>query len=169
MATAKIKNPSIWRSRLGWSITLIVFLTILVVQSSFSFVTLTMFEEDRKADMREFALSSVIPMLDTTRTRVLSDASAERILNRTRITGISIYETNGVLLRNFGQLAIISPNDVENTGDAFLSKDRQQYEMLFYPVEIGVPNILAVRVDSSALLSDLEEFIILRVMISVLL
>ena len=144
-------------------------MTILVVQSSFSFVTLTMFEEDRKADMREFALSSVIPMLDATRQPVLDETAARKILNRTRITGISIYTADARLLVKYGQLAIISPEDVEMVGDAHLSTDRKHYEMLFYPGEIGVPNILAVRVDSSALLSDLREFIVLRVIIAVLL
>lgn len=169
MKKAKPHNSSVWRSRLGWSITLVVFMTILIVQSSFSIITLKMFEEDRKADMRDFARSAVIPMLDMSRQTVLSDAAARKILARTRITGITIYSADAQHLVSYGQLAVISPSDEIVQERAHLSQDRQTFEMLFYPHEIGVPNIMALRVDSSALLSDLHEFIVLRVLIAVLL
>lgn len=165
----KTNYSGIWRSKLGWSITLVVFMTIMIVQSSFSFVTLKMFEEDRKSDMREFARSSVISVLDLGRQPPLTAKAAETILTRTRITGITLYTQDARHIESYGQLAVISPQAGESAEEAYLAPDRQTYEMLFYPHEIGVPNIMAVRVDSSALLADLKEFIVLRVLIALLL
>jgi diguanylate cyclase (GGDEF)-like protein len=143
----------IWKSRLSWRITTVVFMTILTVQISIMSVTLKDYENDRIAELVESARSALVPWLESGHMDVyaspLSDKAAENLITTTRISGLAIYSTDLNLIRTFGEplaTVLLTQNDI---GKTYRSSNGSSYETVLRPGALGHPYLIIARIDSS--------------------
>ncbi len=143
----------LWRSKLSWRITMVVFLTILTVQVSIMSITLQSYEQERIRDLVENARSAIAPALERGMTNLyaspISDAVAERLITTTRINGLAIYSTDLNLLKSFGEPTALVLLDQNSIGRTYRSADGKSYEMVFRPSALGRPYLIVARMDAS--------------------
>ncbi|MBI2235169.1 MAG: EAL domain-containing protein [Micavibrio aeruginosavorus] len=145
----------IWRSKLSWRITLVVFLTIMTVQASIMSVTLRDYEAARIAELVESARSAIVPSLEGSVTDLyaspVSDATANRLITTTKLNGLAVYSTDLNLLRTFGEPTALTLRDQSSIGKTFRSADGKSYETVFRPSALGRPYLIVARMDSSTI------------------
>lgn len=145
----------IWRSKLSWRITLVVFLTIMTVQAGILSVTLRDYEGARIAELVESARSAIVPSLEGSVADLyaspINDATANRLITTTKLNGLAVYSTDLNLLRTFGEPTVLTLRDQSSIGKTFRSADGKSYETVFRPSALGRPYLIVARMDSSAI------------------
>lgn len=152
----------IWRSKLSWRITTVVFLTILTVQVSIMSVTLKSYKNERLNTLVETARAAITPTLET-RTNLyespINDSVAQRLITTTNISGLAVYSTDLNLLKTYGEptaLVILNQNDVGNT---YRSTNGKSYEMIFRPNALSRPYLIVTRIDSSSVQPHVLDYV----------
>lgn len=145
----------IWRSKLSWRITLVVFLTIMTVQAGILSVTLRDYEGARLAELVESARSAIVPSLEGSVADLyaspINNATANRLITTTKLSGLAIYSTDLNLLHTFGEPTVLTLRDQSSIGKTFRSADGKSYETVFRPSALGRPYLIVARMDSSAI------------------
>ena len=166
-------SPSqIWKSRLSWRITMVVFLTILTVQVGILSVTIKDYENQRLNELIEVARSSLVPILDPLisdpYTSPITDASATRLTTTTKITGVAVYSPYLNLIRTYGEpmtIVLLSPNDV---GKTYRSANGTSYEVVFRQDTLRRPYIMAVRINAAAVQPQVIGYVKQNILIMLL-
>ena len=145
----------IWRSKLSWRITMVVFLTILTVQVSIMSITLQSYEQERIGDLVESARSAIVPSLEGAMTNLyaspISDEVAQRLITTTKLNGLAVYSTDLNLLKTYGEPTALVILDQNAIGRTYRSADGKSYEMIFRPSALGRPYLIVARMDSSTI------------------
>ncbi len=144
----------IWKSRLSWRITMVVFLTILTVQVSILSMTINSYRQERLNELTETARSAIVPMLEQGITDLLkspiSDEQGNRLITTTKLNGLAIYTADLMLLKTFGEpLAISLVNRNPASAASYHSTDGMAYEVVLRPSALGRPYMIVARIDSS--------------------
>ncbi len=162
----------IWKSKLSWRITTVVFLTILTVQASIMSVTLRSYENDRVEELVEAARFSLVPLLEEGQADIyaspLSDKAASTLITTTRIGGIAIYSTDLSLIKTFGEpmaTIIMTQGDI---GKTYRSNDGSSYETVLRPSALGRPYLIVVRLDSSRIRPEVYSYMQQTILIMLL-
>lgn len=166
-------SPSqIWRSRLSWRITMVVFLTILTVQVGILSVTIKGYEQERLNEVVDIARSAILPAINPSvtdpYTSPISPAVAERLTVTTKVRGMAVYSAYLNLISTHGdQLAtiLLDPADVNRT---HRSADGNFYEVVLRQDVLRRPYIIAVRVDSSSVQPQVIDYVKQNIIIMLL-
>lgn len=143
----------IWKSRLSWRITMVVFLTILTVQVGILSMNISDYRQERLDEIAESARSALAPLIEERITDLLAspidDAEAARVLETTRIQGLSIYSVDYNLLKSYGDQLMTTLN-MQNGYDAksYLSANGETYEIVLRPKSLSRPFIIVAKTDS---------------------
>ena len=144
----------IWRSKLSWRITLVVFLTILTVQVSIMSITLQSYEQQRIDELVESVRSALAPALErdlpNRYASPITDDVAQRLLNTTKIHGLAIYSSPDLnLLKAFGVQTAIVLLDQGSLGRTYRSPDGKFYETVYRPSDLSRPYMIVARMDAA--------------------
>lgn len=141
----------IWRSRLSWRITLVVFLTIMTVQAGILSVTVRDYERARLAELTETGRSAIVPLINPRIVDLLAPPitaeDAERLITTTRINGMAVYSADLNLISTYGEPTVVNLLDRSNLTRTFY--DGQAFETVFRPNELRRPFIIVARIDAS--------------------
>lgn len=174
-SSRRIASPTtqIWKSRLSWRIALSVFLTILTVQVSIMALTIKDIEQNELNRLESAAREALAPALDQQMSSMLesplSDVMAEKLVNKTKILGMTVYSLDYNLLSSYGEpvATIVSQNKSNNT---YYSTDGSFYETVFRPSALGRPYIIVTRIDSrevnDVVFSHVEQTILIMLLMS---
>ncbi len=151
----------IWKSNLSWSITLIVFLTIMFVHASILALSVKNEELKLLGELREKALSSISPMIDF---RIQGDFSSpikkyylNRIVSTTIIQGMVIYNSNREIIEAVGQPLAMTLGRKDSLNKTYRSYNGESYEVIFAPNELGTNFIILAKLDSTSVQKELKR------------
>ena len=160
-----VRSPGdIWKSRLSWRITMVVFLTILTVQVGILSMTIAEYRQERLDEISESARSAVAPLIEERITDLLAspidEIEAARMLSSTRVEGLAVYSVDYNLLKVYGEPLITTLN-MENGYNArpYLNSDGTSYEVIFRPKALGRPFVVVAKVDSSAVQQKVFNYV----------
>lgn len=170
-----MRSPGdIWKSRLSWRITLVVFLTILTVQVGIMSMTIADYRQKRLDEISESARSAIVPLIEeriqNLLTSPISEEEARRVLETTRISGFSVYSVDFNLLRAYGEplvtrLALQNGYQAKNR----LSGDGTSYEVIFRPRNLfSRPFVIVVKIDSSSVQQQVFDYVEQNILVMLL-
>lgn len=169
-----ISSPGdIWKSRLSWRITMVVFLTILTVQVGILSMNISEYRRERLAEISESARSAIVPLIEERITDLLASpidqAEAIRMLEGTRIQGLAIYSVDFNLLKAYGDPMITTLN-LQNgyQAEPFLNADGSSYEMIFRPKTLSRPFVIVAKIDSAAVQQKVFDYVEQTILIMLL-
>jgi diguanylate cyclase (GGDEF)-like protein len=169
----RLSSPTtqIWRSRLSWRIALSVFLTILTVQVSILALTVSDIEQGELLKLENAARQTLAPALDQKMVSMLEsplqEEIAQRLINKTDISGLAVYSLNYDLLGSFGEPVILSMTQNKNAQN-YRSNDGNFYEVVFRPSSLGRPFIIVTRVNSTAVNNIVYSYVERTILIMLL-
>lgn len=141
----------IWRSRLSWRITLVVFLTIMTVQAGILSVTVRDYESARLDELVEVGRSAIVPMINPRIMDLLappiSAENAERLLTTTKINGLAIYSADLNLISTYGEPTVV--NLVDRANLTRTHYDGRVFETVFRPNDLRRPFVIVARMDAA--------------------
>lgn len=174
LARAFSGSPTqMWKSRLSWRITLVVFLTILTVQIGIMSVTVRNYEQFRLDDLAESGRAAIVPMLDDRITDFLaspiSAEAARRLTTTTKVNGLAIYSRIDFnLLGNFGVPTILGIKNPEDIKSNYRSMDGNFYEIVYRPSDLGRPYFIIAQLDSSHVQGQVKTYVEQAILIMLL-
>lgn len=165
-----VSSPvQIWKSRISWRIAASVFMTILLIQTLIlNFGTMPKLENTRLEHLREIAQSAIIPIIDPSTSELfkapIPEKNAARLLATTKIKGLSIYGTSGmdfgmVLLGSYGEPTVIMVTEENDLSKTYRSPSGNAYEFVFRNTSVMGSNYIVVRMDSSAIQSQVFQYV----------
>ncbi len=153
----------IWKSRLSWRIAMVVFLTILTVQVGILSVTIKSYEQERLNELIESVRSAIVPSIDGSISdpyrSPISEATAERVLNTTKIRGFTVYTPYLNLIRTYGEsssIVLLNPSDLSKT---YRSANGETYETVFRQDTLRRPYIIVVRMDAARIQPQVIDYV----------
>ncbi|MEZ5813935.1 MAG: EAL domain-containing protein [Alphaproteobacteria bacterium] len=153
----------IWKSRLSWRIAAAVFMTILLVQTLvMNFGTLPTFKQRLLNDLREAgrgAVSSIIDPKAAFDQPPFSGAQAKRLLDTTKIEGLSIYSYQTEFLKSFGtppSITRISPGNLNQT--RFIP-EKGVYETILNASDLKRPYYIVMRMNVGHIQDEIAYYI----------
>jgi diguanylate cyclase (GGDEF)-like protein len=157
-------TPKIWKSRLSWRIVLAVFLTIMTVQASILALNLKSYQENQLFELKENAMniiSSVITSQKTDRFQTpISLEQQSRLMSMTPIDGMTIYSTNFNLLSFSGETVVLSLMSEGDLNKTYLSEDRNHYEVVFRPRDLGgKPYYIVARLNATKASNNVANYV----------
>jgi diguanylate cyclase (GGDEF)-like protein len=163
----------IWKSRLSWRITLVVFLTILITQTSILYMSFKREQESILSELSNQGISAIAPLIDEQismmRTPIDPD-EARRLLSTTKVLGLRIYSSTGdtALLASYGQPTALSIVNRRIPNGGALFNEGNAYEQLFRPGDLKRPYYIIARLDSSHLRNKVFEYVQYTILITLL-
>lgn len=140
----------IWRSRLSWRITLVVFLTIMTVQAGILSVTVRDYETTKLNELTEIGRSAIVPIINPKILDLLappvSEEDANRLITTTKIEGMAIYSADLNLIRTYGAPTVLNLVDRTNLNQTFY--DGHSFEVILRPSELRRPFIVVVKMSA---------------------
>ena len=163
----------IWKSRLSWRITLVVFLTILTVQVGILSMNISEYRQARLDEIAESARSAVAPLIEERITDLLAspidNEEAARLLASTRVEGLAVYSVDYNLLKAYGDPLITTLN-IQNGYNAkpYLNADGSAYEVIFRPKTLSRPFVVVAKVESSFVQEEVFNYVEQTILIMLL-
>ncbi len=163
----------IWKSRLSWRITLVVFLTILTVQVGIMSMNISTYRQERLDEITEAARSAIAPLIEERITDLLASpidpAEANRVLEGTRIQGLAVYSVDYNLLKSYGDPLITTLN-LQNgyNAQAYLAADGTYYEAIFRPKSLSRPFVVVAKIDSAMVQQKVFDYVEQTILIMLL-
>lgn len=162
----------IWKSRISWRITLVVFLTIMSVQAGILSMTVRDYEQARLEELSEIGRSAVSPLISPRIVDLLappiSDEGIERLFATTKVKGIAVYSSDLSLIRTYGE-----PTTLRIADSSSLYKthyDGTWYEVVFRPSDLRRPFIIVARMEAVSIprqvYSHVEQTILIMLLMS---
>ena len=176
----RIFSPTqIWKSRLSWRITLVVFLTILTVQVGIMSITITNQRNAQLEQLTEEGRSALVPLIHKGATQIglspFTDEKIGELTTLTRVQGLAVYASvDGQLIRSYGQPAVIRIKTDRTTGlitlpDDYYSTDGNFYSVVYSPKMLGgTPYYVIAKLDSSHVENKVNNYIEQTILIMLL-
>lgn len=163
----------IWKSRLSWRITLVVFLTILTVQVGIMSMNISTYRQERLDEITEAARSAIAPLIEERITDLLASpidpAEANRVLEGTRIQGMAVYSVDYNLLKSYGDPMITTLNLQSGyTAQPYLAADGSYYEAIFRPKALSRPFVVVAKIDASMVQQKVFDYVEQTILIMLL-
>lgn len=169
----------IWKSRLSWRITLVVFLTILTVQIGIMSITIENYRQTQLSQLAEEGRAAIIPLIQKGMAprgeTPFAEDKVDDLVNLTRVLGLTIYATiDGQLIGGYGQPAMIALSTNRATGALevpadYYSTDGKFYNAVYNPKMLGgSPYYVIARLDSSHIEGKVDDFIEQTILIMLL-
>lgn len=163
----------IWKSRLSWRITMVVFLTILTVQVGIMSMNISSYRQERLDEITEAARSAIAPLIEERITDLLASpidpAEANRVLEGTRIQGMAIYSVDYNLLKSYGDPMITTLNLQSGyTAQPYLAADGSYYEAIFRPKSLSRPFVVVAKIDSAVVQQKVFDYVEQTILIMLL-
>lgn len=174
ISTLWVRSPGdIWKSRLSWRITMVVFLTILTVQAGILSMNIASYRQERLQEVSEAARSAVAPLIEERITDLLAspidEAEATRVLNNTGIQGLAVYSVDYNLLKSYGEPLITTLTMQDGyTAQPYLASDGSFYEEIFRPKALNRPFIVVAKIDSTAVQEKVYNYVEQTILIMLL-
>jgi len=164
-------NAHIWKSRLSWRIAAVVFLTILIIQMAILALTVPQHEQKILNDIREAGRSAIAPLI-VSRSALLSSPisndDANRLISKTAVNGLTIYTTDLLLLKSFGEPLTMNMVNTDNLSSTYRSQDGSSYEVIYRPNDLNHSYIVVARLSTDKVGSMVREFFIQAIIIMLL-
>ena len=153
----------IWKSRISWRIAAAVFMTILLVQTLIlNFGTMPAFKQRVLSDLRETGRAAVASIVDpkvNIRQAPFSGEEAARLIDTTKVSGLSVYSYETDFLQSFGQAPMISSINLENLTQTNYSAQDGIYETILNAGDLKRPYYIIVRMDALHVQNEVSNFI----------
>lgn len=153
----------IWKSRISWRIAAAVFMTILLVQTLIlNFGTMPSFKQRVLNDLRETGRAAVAAIIDpqsNIRQVPFSKEQVERLLDTTRIEGLSVYSYETDFLSAFGTPPMISKINMQNLTQSTYSQADGVYETILNAGDLKRPYYIVIRMDATHVQDEVAYFI----------
>lgn len=170
-----MRSPGdIWKSRLSWRITMVVFLTILTVQVGIMSMTIADYRQKRLDEISESARSAVVPLIEeriqNLLTSPISEDEGRRVLETTRISGLAVYSVDFNLLSSFGE-PLMTSLTLQNGYQAKnrLNNDGTSYEVIFRPRNLySRPFVIVAKIDSSSVQQQVFDYVEQNILVMLL-
>jgi len=155
-------SAQIWKSKLSWRITTVVFLTMMIVQMSILFLNFKQEETKLLNEAREIGRAAISSTLETPKALLetpFDQQRARRMIASTPVDGVVVYTLNFLLLDKHG-----APVTLNLTGNPDLIKthrgtDGGFYEVFYRPEDVKKPYIIAARLNSNYINSALRTYV----------
>ena len=163
----------IWKSRISWRITMVVFLTIMFVQGGIMIVTVHNYRAARLDELVDAGRSAIVPLMNDKIEKMfaspLAPQAAQKLIAKTKVTGLAVYSVMSDLLATYGEPTAISlVNKSVNQPTSYLSADGQIYEYVYRPSLLGRPYLIVARLDASGIEPQVSRFIEQNILIMLL-
>ncbi|MCM2342950.1 MAG: EAL domain-containing protein [Alphaproteobacteria bacterium] len=175
LSSRLMRSPGdIWKSRLSWRITMVVFLTILTVQVGIMSMTIADYRQKRLDEISESARSAVVPLIEeriqNLLTSPISEDEGRRVLETTRISGLAVYSVDFNLLSSFGE-PLMTSLTLQNGYQAKnrLNNDGTSYEVIFRPRNLySRPFVIVAKIDSSSVQQQVFDYVEQNILVMLL-
>ncbi len=141
----------IWKSRLSWRITMIVFITIMMVQAMVMVYTARIQEQEELATLWREARAGIVMSIGDTRDQLRPPVNRDEGLNlisSTLVQGFAVYALDQGLLQTSGSHTVLRPVNSPVALRTFRSSDGGTYEVLYTPDELARPYYVAAKLDA---------------------
>ncbi|MCB9979502.1 MAG: EAL domain-containing protein [Rhodospirillales bacterium] len=160
----------IWKSRISWRITLVVFLTIMAVQAGILSMTIRDYENSRLNELVETARSSIAPLINSRIMDLLAppipEESLERLFATTKVKGVAVYSSDLNLIRTYGAPTVITVLDVSSLYKTHY--DGNWYEVVFRPQDLRRPFVIVARIDAETVPRQVYSYVEQTILIMLL-
>lgn len=140
---------NIWGSWIGWRVTLMVFVIVLLIQTSVCFAMMNVYEIDQLSGLREIARTALAQSLHDRPDAPLEQADAKKMMAQTVIQGFAVYNLDYSLIARYGAPLALSPRADKKDPGFYRSQDGLSYEVSFTSNEIGHPYNIIANLDAS--------------------
>lgn len=172
-------TSQIWNSRIGWRITFVVFMTIVLVYSGVVFFTISDFRSTKIQNMEDLGKAIISPLLDTPRNGTTDDASTEaspltneeviRLVGSSKVMGLSLYTDNLKFIKNYGQPVSLVADDFGMLSLTKMADEGQAYEFILTPGDLIAPYYASIKMDAHDLSRSINLLIVQHVLIAFIL
>lgn len=167
-------TTQIWQSRIGWRITFMVFMTIVMVYTVVLMFILNDNRDSKIFALEEQAKSTISPLIDLPQTeeeRRSSPFSRDeliRLFASSKVTGVSLYSERLRFLANYGdKVTLIIEND-SSIGKTLRPNQGQYYEFVLTPTDLRAPYYIAVRMNAEDVSRSMNILLVQNVAIAFL-
>lgn len=167
-------TTQIWKSRIGWRITFMVFMTIVMVYSVVLMVILSDHRASKIASLEELALSTISPLIDMPQTeqerRVSPVTNQElfKLFASSKVTGLSIYTERLRFIENYGEKVTLIINSDEDINKTMRPERGLFYEFVLTPTDLRAPYYITARVDAEEVSRSMNILLVQNVAIAFL-
>lgn len=166
-----VSSPTqIWRSKISWRIALAAFMTIMLVQTlTLNFGGIERFRQEKLASLVEQgrgAIASIIAKGELHKSP-FTDAQAERLLDTTNVTGLTVYSYKFDYIKGYGRPTHLVAS-ITSLQDEYESDDGT-YEVIFTSSDLRSPYTIVAQMDSSALETRVANYVRENIIIMVIL
>jgi diguanylate cyclase (GGDEF)-like protein len=170
------------KSWISWRIAFSVFLTIMTVQAIILNFTIKDVEATKLSEIKNISKAAISAILDPevkdALASPLSQESADLLIEKTIINGISIYSNqidpsdssnkSLIPISNFGQPLNLSGISSNNLNLTYRSLDNNSYEFILSTSDIGRNYTIAIRADSSKVQETVLNYVMQTIVIILL-
>lgn len=160
----------IWKSRISWRITLVVFLTIMAVQAGILSMTIRDYETARLNELVETARSAVAPLMNVRIVDLLAppipDESLDRLFVTTKVKGVAMYSSDLNLIRTYGEPTVVTVLDASSLNKTHY--DGHRYDVVFRPQDLRRPFVIVARIDAESVPRQVYSYVEQTILIMLL-
>lgn len=162
----------IWKSRIGWRITFVVFMTIVLVYSGVVFFTISEHKQSRLESLRELGQATLAPLLDlppvgeAVTVSPLSSEEVIRLIGTSRVIGLSLYDENLKHIKSYGQPVTLLIEGYDFLNESRRTEGGASYEFILKPNELVAPYYAAIKMDSSELSRSMNLLLVQHIFIA---
>ncbi len=164
-------TAQIWKSRIGWRITFVVFMTIVLVYSAVMFFTIADHKQARLDSLRELGQATLAPLLDMPKdgqpaANPLTGQEMIRLIGTSKVAGLSLYDENLKFIKSYGQPVTLIIEGYEMLNDTRRTDRGGGYEFILKPADLVAPYYASMKMDSSALNRSMNLLLVQHVFIA---
>lgn len=158
MLAVSMDGRWLWTSKLSLNLSVIVIGSVLFVQAMVAWMMLQGYEDTRYHELEANTRTAIINVIANEQGEdvLLSYDEAQRLLAKTQILGMSIYNTSLDRVSEWGQVPSVSLASSDDIYNSYEDKSRYVYDTILKPNEISVPYYIAVRLDTHMAQKDIQ-------------
>ena len=155
---------ALFRSRLCWRITVVVFISILLIEAAILFFSARNFERDRLNDVEHQGVATIEALFQTNPDMDNPYAMLERanmLVKNSAVKGGAVYTDDGFLFVGFGEspdIVLGTVSEAESMG-RYRSPDGSRYDVIWRPRHLGKPYTVVARLDTTKVGPAVTAFI----------
>jgi diguanylate cyclase (GGDEF)-like protein len=176
----RFTSIQIWKSRIGWRITMAVFFAITLMYTIVMGLTVYDHHLERLKNLKAIGKATVFDLFEDYRKIPTAGEDGEfkpSILKNdvlsafsvSSVSGMTLYDTKMEYVSNYGQPVSIVPLDDNRLPDSGWTEDRRSYEFFLKPDDIIAPYYVAVRISTGFLYDTIKQNIMQHMFLALIL
>lgn len=168
-------TSQIWKSKIGWRITFVVFMTIVIVYSAVLLFILSDHHASKIKSLEEQAVATIAPLVDIPQDKSerqpspFTNDEMIRLFGTSKVLGVSLYDERLRFIKDYGEKVTLIPENYEDLNQSRRTDQGNGYEFFLKPGDLVAPYYLSVKMDASDVSRSMNVLLVQNIGIAFLL